>query len=55
MINQLLKDFLDEGVVVYTDEILIYAQMEKTDDLLAKEVPTNFPDKDLIILLQKCI
>jgi hypothetical protein len=38
MMNHILKNLLDEGVVVYIDDVLIYAKMEETHDLLVKEV-----------------
>jgi hypothetical protein len=38
IINDILTDLLDEDVVVFIDDILIYAQTEEDHDRLVKEV-----------------
>jgi hypothetical protein len=38
MMNHILKDLLDEGVVLYIDNVLMYAKTEEKHDLLVKEV-----------------
>jgi hypothetical protein len=55
MMNHNLKDLLDEGVVVYIDHGLIYAQMEEKYDLWVKEVRKRLADNDLVISLEKCM
>jgi hypothetical protein len=54
MMNHILKDLLDEGVVVYNDDVLIYAQTEEKHDLLVKEVLKILADNDLVISSEKC-
>jgi hypothetical protein len=34
MMNHILKDLLDEGVIVYIDDVLIYAKTEEQHDIL---------------------
>jgi hypothetical protein len=53
MINHILKDLLDEGRVVYLDDILIYTQTEDKHDLLVKEVLKRLAVNDLVISLEK--
>jgi transcriptional regulator len=55
MINHILKDFLNEGIMVYTDNILIYAKMEEKHDLLIKEVLKRLAENDFVMALEKCI
>jgi hypothetical protein len=55
MIHHILKDLLDEGVVVYIDNVLIYAKKEEKHDLLVKEVLKRLAENDLVISLEKCI
>jgi hypothetical protein len=55
MMNHILKDLLDEGMVVYIDDILIYAKMEEKYDLLVKEVLKRLAENDLVISPEKCI
>jgi hypothetical protein len=55
MMNHILKDLLDEGVVVYIDNVLIYANMEKKYDLLVKEVLKRFAENDIVISPEKYI
>jgi hypothetical protein len=38
MINDILRDLLDAGTVVYIDDILIYSEIEKEHKALVKEV-----------------
>jgi hypothetical protein len=53
--NHILKDLLDEGVVVYIDDVLIYAETEKKYDLLVKEVLNGLAENDLVISPEKYI
>jgi hypothetical protein len=55
MINHILKDLLDEGVIVYIDNVLIYAKTEEKHDLLVKEVLKGLAENDLVISPKKCI
>jgi hypothetical protein len=54
MMNHILKDLLDEGVVVYIDDVLIYVKMEKKLDLVVKEVLKRLAENELVISLGKC-
>jgi hypothetical protein len=53
--NHILKDLLDEGVVVYIDDVLIYAETEEKYDLLVKEVLIGLAENDLVISPEKYI
>jgi hypothetical protein len=55
MMNHFLKDLVDEGVVVYIDDIVIYTKMEEKQDLLVKEVLKRLAENDLVITPEKCI
>jgi hypothetical protein len=54
MMNHILKDLIDESVVVYIDDVLIYAQTEEKHDLLVKEVLKRLADNDLVISPEMC-
>jgi hypothetical protein len=54
IMNHILKDLLDEGVVVYIDDVLIYAKTEEKHDLLVKEVLKRLVENDLVIFPEKC-
>jgi hypothetical protein len=54
MMNHILKDLLDKGVV-YIDDILIYRKTEEKYDALVKEVLERLAKNDLVISLEKCI
>jgi hypothetical protein len=49
MMNHILKDLLDNGVIVYIDDILIYAKNEEIHDELVKEMLERLGKNDLII------
>jgi hypothetical protein len=55
LMNHILKDHLDPGVVVYIDNILIYAKNEEIYDELVKEVLERLAEKDLVISPEKCV
>jgi hypothetical protein len=38
MMNHILNNLLDKGVVVYIEDVLIYANLEEKHNLLVKEV-----------------
>jgi hypothetical protein len=46
MMNHILKDLLNEGIIVYIDDVLIYAKMEEKYDLLVKEVLKRLAKND---------
>jgi hypothetical protein len=51
MMNHILNELLDEGIVVYIDDILIYSQKKEKHDLLVKEVLKRLADNNLGISL----
>jgi hypothetical protein len=51
----ILKDLLDQGVVVYIADILIETKMEEKDDLLVKEVLKSLEGNHLVISPEKCL
>jgi hypothetical protein len=55
MMNHILEDLLDKGVIVYIDDILIYAKNEEIHDELVKEVLERLAKNDLVISLEKCV
>jgi hypothetical protein len=54
MMNHILKDLLDKRVVVYIDDILIYAKNKEIHDELVKEVLERLAKNDLVISPEKC-
>jgi hypothetical protein len=54
MMNDIVKDLHDEGVVVYIDDVLIYPKTEKKHDLLVKEVQKRLVDNHLVISPDTC-
>jgi hypothetical protein len=55
MMNDIVKDLADNGVVVYIDDILIYAKNEELHDKLVKEVLETLAQNDLVISLEKWV
>jgi uncharacterized membrane protein len=55
MMNHMLKDLLDKGVVVYIDDILIYVKNEEIHDELVKEVLETLAKNDLVNSPEKCV
>ncbi|KAH0607133.1 uncharacterized protein H6S33_003121 [Morchella sextelata] len=53
MINDVLKELLDEGVVVYIDDILIYSETEKEHELLVKKVLQKLREAKLCASINK--
>jgi hypothetical protein len=49
-----LKDVLDEGVIVYIVDVLIYAKTEEKHDLLVKKVLKRLAENELVISPEKC-
>jgi hypothetical protein len=55
MMNNILKDLEDKGLVIYIDNILIYTKNEEIYDELLKEVLERLVKNDLVILLEKYV
>jgi len=54
MMNHVLSDILDVGVLAYMD-ILIYAKTEEEHDRLVKEVLTRLQQNGLAVAPEKCV
>jgi hypothetical protein len=54
MINAILRDLIDAGVVAYIDDILIYSKTEEEHILLVQEVLRRLSDNNLAIEPEKC-
>jgi len=55
MINHVLSDLLDVGVLAYMDDILIYAKTREEHDRLVKDVLQRLEDKGLAVAAEKCV
>jgi len=55
MMNHVLSDILDVGVLAYMDDILIYAKTEEEHDRLVKEVLTRLQRNGLAVAPEKCV
>jgi predicted transcriptional regulator len=55
MMNHILNDLLDKGVVIYIDDMLIYAKNTEQDDKLVEEVLERLAKNDLVISPKKCV
>jgi len=55
MMNHVLSDLLDIGVIAYMDDILIYAKNEGEHDRLVKEVLKRLQQNGLAISPEKCV
>jgi len=55
MMNHVLSDVLDIGVLAYMDDILIYAKEEEEHDRLVKEVLKRLQDNGLAVSPEKCV
>jgi hypothetical protein len=55
IMNHILKNLLDKGIVVYIDDILIYGKTEEKHNALVKEVLERLAKNDLVISPEKCI
>jgi hypothetical protein len=54
MINHIFRDLLDNGVIAFIDDILIYAKDEEEHDRLVEEVLKWLSQNDLVISAEKC-
>jgi len=55
MMNHVLSDLLDVGVLAYMDDILVYGKTENDHDRLVKEVLKRQQDKGLAVSPEKCV
>jgi len=53
MMNHVLSDLLDVGVLAYMDDILVYAKTEKEQDRLVKEVLGRLQENGLAVSTEK--
>ena len=55
MMNHVLSDILDMGVLAYKDDILVYAKTEEEHDRLVKEVLRKLQENGLAVSPEKCV
>jgi hypothetical protein len=55
MMNHIFMDMLDQGVIAYINDVLIYAETEEKHDELVKEVLKRLEENGLVISPEKCI
>jgi len=55
MMNTILREFLDHGVVVYLDDSLIYSKTMEEHEALVKQVLARLERHDLAISLKKSV
>jgi transcription initiation factor IIE alpha subunit len=55
MINKVLHELLDEGVIVYIDDILIYSEDEESHIRLVKKVLQKLQDNHLCASIKKSV
>ena len=55
MMNEILREFLDDGVVVYIDEILIYSEDPKDHSALVRKVLQWLREYQMVISLEKSV
>jgi len=53
--NTILREFLDHGVVVHQDDILIYAKTMEEHEALVKQVLARLERQDLAVSLKKSV
>jgi len=53
--NTILREFLDHGVVVYLDDILIYSKTMEEHEALVKQVLARLERHDLAVSLKKSL
>ena len=54
-ISEILADLLDQGVLVYLDDILIYAESDEEHDRLVHEVLCWLKENKLFCKISKCV
>ena len=55
IMNTILRNFLDYGVVVYLDDILIYSEKEEEHIALVKEVLAQLEEYELAVSTKKSV
>lgn len=55
IINHLFMDLIDSGLLVYLDDLLIYAETEEQYDDLVREVFQRLSDNHLAVAPRKCV
>ena len=55
LMNTILRDFLDHGVVVYLDDIVIYSKNEEEHIALVKQVLAQLEEYDLAVTTTKSV
>jgi len=55
MMNHVLSDLLDVGVLAYMDDILVYARTKSEHNYLVKEVLRRLQDNGLAVSPEKCV
>ena len=54
MMNEIFKDMIDHGVVIYLDDILIYSRSEEDHLALTKRVLKCLQEHQLALSPEKC-
>ena len=54
MMNEIFKDMIDHGVVIYLDDILIYSSSEEDHIALTKKVLERLQEHQLALSPEKC-
>jgi len=54
MINHIIKDMNDLGLLAYIDDLLIYAETREEHDEIVKEVLQKLRDNKLAVSAEKC-
>jgi hypothetical protein len=54
MMNEILRDLIDAGVVAYIDDILIYSKTEEEHEQLVREVLRRLQENGLALAPDKC-
>ena len=55
MMNHIFRDLLDQGVICYIDDILIYAGSIEEYDRLVTEMLTRLRNANLVANVAKCV
>jgi len=55
MMNHVLSDLLDVGVLAYMDDILVYANTKEKHDHIVKEVLKHLQENWLAVSPEKCV
>jgi len=55
MINKILREFLDQGVVVYLDDILIYSKMHAEHIAMVKKVLSELIEDQLAVSIKRAV